>query len=294
MKKCKTYILPLILIFIVSTTTAQQPNHDWWNIKHNWDKVTHWTQYLTVSPAFFGPNALPVPEVNTGLVSQEFTCNLAGESHFGKGDITKNLFLKIVVPIRKIVNVGIYYVPVEFYKMDTITRDKRAARDFDPQGFGFGDIYFFTKVQIIKDKKNWPDIAFNYAFKTTSGTDLDNARYTDTPGYYFDLSVGKTFNAQRIFGMGGFYSWQLYDGQHRQNDAALLGIGHKIDINKLTLINTLRSYIGYFNNGDKPLVIKSELLYNRTKTDFYTSVQYGIHDFPFTSLSFGIRYHISL
>ncbi|TAE61269.1 MAG: hypothetical protein EAZ89_00720, partial [Bacteroidetes bacterium] len=33
----------------------------WWSQTVGWDGVSHWSRYIRTSPAYMGPNALPVP-----------------------------------------------------------------------------------------------------------------------------------------------------------------------------------------------------------------------------------------
>jgi len=46
------------------------------------------------SPAWFGPNANPVPEFTDGLIPAKTTVSLMGDYYFGFGDETKTATLK--------------------------------------------------------------------------------------------------------------------------------------------------------------------------------------------------------
>jgi len=110
-----------ITIYLLLITTAlQSQNFDWWHETHNWDGSTHWTNYLTVSPGFFGPNALPVPEVNKGILSDKYRFDFAVEHHHSTGDKTQNVFTQLYFPIaRNKVGFNISLVPIERYELDT-------------------------------------------------------------------------------------------------------------------------------------------------------------------------------
>ena len=51
----------------------------WWNDVISGMEFRPWVNYLTLSPKFMGPNALPVPEIRTGLLRN----NLEVETRFG-------------------------------------------------------------------------------------------------------------------------------------------------------------------------------------------------------------------
>ncbi len=58
------------------TIFLQAQDYSWWNLKHNWDGYSSWSDYLVVSPAYLGPNALPVPEVRKGFLQKQGTLEL--------------------------------------------------------------------------------------------------------------------------------------------------------------------------------------------------------------------------
>ncbi len=208
-KKAIRVFLWMLLISFHSFLSYSQ-DYSWWNKKHNWDGVTSWSKYLIISPAYMGPNALPVPDFNNGTLKERGSLKFAAESHFSKGDNTQNLFTRLYLPLyTDKVGLLISIIPFEHYKMDTITRDLRRTRDFDGKGFAGGDFYIGTFIQILKDKKHWPDMAVSINLKTASGTNLEAARYTETPGYFFDLSMGKNYAAQ-LFCQGYSSLWHSW------------------------------------------------------------------------------------
>ena len=165
-----------------------QKDYAWWNNKHNWDGITHWSQYIIVSPKFMGPNALPVPKVRNALINEDVQLEAGSDFHFNKGDNTQNLFFGLFLPFAESkIAIEIYGVPLEHYNMDTVTRDERRAREKSTEGFASGDLYFGTVIQLIKNKRNLPDMTISLNAKTASGTNFENARFTDSPGYFFDL-----------------------------------------------------------------------------------------------------------
>lgn len=290
----KIYIL-LFLTTFAKLTFAQ--DYTWWNQIHNWDGYTSWLKYLTYSPAYFGPNALPVPDIQNGEVGKNLEIEVSGEYHFSKGDKTRNLYTRIYYPIVKnIVAVEGYVVPLEHFKMDTTTRDIRGARLRSGEGFAGGDIYFGTSIQIVKNKKI-PDIAFRMMCRTASGTNVSAARYTDAPGYFFDLSFGKTMlinkelqHTIRPHLMLGFYSWQTNLDDHRQNDAFLYGIGTSFSINKFEYTTSLAGYKGYIKNGDSPMIAEIKILHKRKLFNYSLAIKQGLNDFSYTRVKLAFIY----
>lgn len=286
-----------LLLCLLATTSYG--NYQWWNEKHNWDGVTHWSRYMIISPGFMGPNALPVPEIHTGAIRQGRSIEASYQRHFGGGDQTRNLFGRMFLPLfSERVGLNLEMVVVEHYRLDTLTRDLRKARNFDARGFSFGDLYIGTHIQLLEEDDRRPGLLLTLNLRTASGSNLDDARHTDNPGYHFDLSAGKsyyfpgkTISEIRPFVLAGFYVWQLYRTNF-QNDAFLYGAGVQAQVtDHLSVTNTLGGYVGYLNNGDRPMVYRLKLEHARqNNTSLYVAFQHGIHDFPYNTFSFGYRY----
>ncbi|MGC9343960.1 MAG: hypothetical protein ACP5E3_14755, partial [Bacteroidales bacterium] len=269
-------------------------DYNWWNELHNWDGISSWKHYITYSSKYMGANALPVPEVNKGAFPDFTEIKLGVQQHSGKGDKTINFltdFFYPVVPERA--GIKLHYVPVEFYQTDTATRDMRAARDLVPEGHSFGDIYISTFIQLIRDHEKLPDLMISINLKTASGTNLGNARHTDAPAYYFDASLGKTFQtggkvitSWRPYFMGGFYSYQTNRSDFLQNDAFLFGLGFQLETPLFVMENNLGGYLGYFGNGDQPVVLRTKILSRRDAIlNYSVSYQFGIHDVIYNTVS---------
>jgi hypothetical protein len=278
------------------TVLFSQEDFSWWTTIHHWDGHTPWIQYMTMSSAFMGPNALPVPDVTSGNLDTTLQIELSGDYHFSRGDKTRNFYTRGYLPLyenRFAVSVDV--VPYEWFKTDTVTRDVRAARGRNGKGGAGGDIYFSCLFQLLRNKEHWPDLAFRSAYRLASGTNLRNARFTDGPGYYFDLSAGKNFSFRskqiRLYAMGGFYAYQTFDLEHLQNDCLLYGCGMDVTFKKWKIIQSLAGYSGYLQIGDKPLVYRTGIQWLRANFDWKISYQWGIQDYDFQRIRLGIVYH---
>jgi hypothetical protein len=285
----------LLLLLIPELSFGQ---YYWWNQKHNWDEKTHWSQYMILSPAYLGPNALPVPEIFSGRILRGMQMETALQQHMGVGDQTTNLLGRLFIPLyssRAGLQLGI--VPVEYFSNDTLTRDLRRSRNRDGKGFSLGDLYIGTHIQLVQDHRVWPDLLLTINLKTASGTNLASARHTDSPGYYFDLSAGKDyptgrnfFRNIRPFVSAGFYVWQI-NRVYYQNDAYLYGAGVSAGITEsLSMTAALAGYSGYIGNGDKPVVIRLRMEWKPSLTTLcYAGFQQGTRDFPYSSFQIGVR-----
>lgn len=289
----KIPFLSIVVALLIGSSVARAQDYSWWNSKHHWDGYTSWSSYLIYSPGFMGPNALPVPKIQTGHLPGKSSLEAGIEGHYSKGDQTANLFTELFFPLfSKRAGLGISYVPVEAYRTDTLTRDMRRSREYDPRGFSMGDVYFSTYVQLLEEKERIPDLLLTVNLKTASGTNLEGARHTDSPGYYFDVSAGKTLlNGEgklkylRAYAMLGFLVFQTNLVNNMQNDAFQYGTGFVLNFGRFRMDQQLGGYLGYLNNGDRPLVYRMNLTYGGQKRmDLKVRFQQGICDFPYSSL----------
>ncbi len=283
MKRCLLFILTC---FFVGSIHAQE-DWSWWNETHGWEPgMPGWRSFLIISPGYLGPNALPVPSLTKGVLETGKSFTLSADFHFRSGDPTQNMAGRFYYPFSDRIAIELYGVLVEYYSMSDEVRDERAARDRDGRGLATGDLYFSTLVQLVKGEA-FPNTVLRMTGKTASGRRYDAARYTDSPGYYFDLSFSKEIPFQGNQWQGlpfaslGFYSWQTNDMDNLQNDAFLYGGGMELSNEKWTFTNSLSGYSGYKNERDKPMVytltVKRELKKNAIQFQY----MYGIRDWQY-------------
>lgn len=293
-------LIAALLLYCFSTGIKAQTDYTWWNNKHNWDGTTHWQRYLIVSSNFFGPNALPVPDFHNGDISKSSFLLTSINQHFGKGNFTANPQITYQTPVYSDkVGMTLSMVPIEYYQMDTLTRDERRVRDKDGKGWVIGDLVFSTQIKLMEQSQRRPDMRLIINLKTASGGGLGAARYTDTPGYYFALSAGKSkklnhknFTQTRWYGMMGFMAYQTFRTDYRQDDALIYGIGNVLSTNQFDFTSELGGYFGYINNGDRPVIMR--LRFNLKQGAFkhlFIQLQQGFHDYPYTSITLGKRFN---
>ncbi len=259
------------------------------------------SRQIIISPEYMGPNALPVPEIRTGRISEEFNLKIAYESHSSPGDKTKNLFTELFIPIvSNKVGLMISVVPIEYFDVDDATLIKRKIMSTDGTGKAGGDIYVGTHIQIFKDHNYIPDVLLNINIKTASGTNLEAARYTDSPGYAFDFSFGKDimlasglFKSIRIYGTGGFNVFQTHREDFLQNDTYSYGVGFDLNFNKLQFKNAFGGYQGHAGDDDTPAVFRSTLGTNfDSMLNYEVRFQQGINDGAYTTFRIGVNLNL--
>lgn len=262
-------------------------------------------QTVKYAPAWFGPNANPVPEFTDGRIPAKTSISLMGDYYFGYGDETKNGYFKIEIPlVAERVSFKIWSTVFEHYKVTPELSDYRQMNG-NLSGKSNGDFYVQTRISLLKEKKYAPAIILNSTLKTASGTNFNERRYFDTPGYYFDVEFaksvytkGKFINELRAVGNLGFLCWETTGS--RQNDAPMYGVKIIAGNQNWKLDNTLSGYWGWMHTsatygadyGDAPLVYAAKLTIMRSKMDYFAQYQYGINDFPYHQLRLGISFPI--
>ncbi len=255
-----------------------------------------------IAPLYFGPSALPIPDMLDGRTNGDFSMELAYDYYDGHmGDMTQGLYFKAILPLfSDRVNLSVWFTSVvEYYQMTEEVREFRSVDEsIALEGWEFGDAYISTDIHILKEKRYRPDVALRIVLKSALGGGFHKARYYDTPGYFFDISTGKSFNFTdsyfkelRLSASTGFLCWQTDNG--RQNDAVMYGAQIKLQTPHFYISETFGGYWGWEGDGDRPMSLKSEA---RLQLDalkkfeplFYH--QWGIVDYPFTQWRVGVAY----
>ena len=289
MRFFSTVILCMLCFFSRAQTL------EWWAETVKWDGVSPWSKYIIYQPAYLGPNALPVPGLGNGNIDSSISIASGLNFHFSKGDKTQNLELYgNYCLVKDVISFDISWVPYEQYEMDHATKEKRhvyAANYYDKHTSG--DILLNTNIRLLKRWQKHIQLALRIGYRFPAGTDLGSARYSDGPGYHFDVSFGKpVLPSLKLIGMAGFYVWQIESEFFRQNDAFLFGSGFEFNKNKWRLQSYVAGYLGYMEkSGDKPLVFRSSVEKRFKNAGGFLKFQQGLHDFDYTSVETGVRYY---
>lgn len=292
--------------FVIYAKSLAQTDYTWWYELVQWDGVTPWACYYTYSPRYFGPNAFPVPRMGDGKVNENLTVEAAFEQYWGFGDNATDLNVRIDIPLYpKYVNLSLWMVPVEYFSTSIHIRNERRMRIEDPKGWAFGDVYIQTGIQILRDRPKAPDIMINLTMKTASGSPLVAARYYDTPGYFFDATVGKTFTLGKesrqvelaVSGRAGFLCWQSartnYEGHKllMQDDAFLYGLRLGLSMRKWQFETDFSGYEGWIHIGDAPMVLRVNAGYHFPKGNtLFVGGLLGFRDYRYYMVNIGYRF----
>ncbi|GCD78738.1 hypothetical protein JCM31826_22200 [Thermaurantimonas aggregans] len=281
-------LLSIVYFFFLIHLKAQQTDYQWWNTLHGWDGMSPFESYLHLEPGRMGPNALPVPELMYSV--WDSLNGLSGTTYYTttRGEKTYSLKNSIYYQADRRVALCAWMVSAEYFTSSDAVRDFRAARTYEGRGWAIGDLYVETHWQIVQFAKKLPQIALRIGLKTASGSRVEDARFTDTPGYYFDVNFRKIYSKQtftyQFFGMLGFFAYQTYRTDHKQNDALLFGIGGRLQSRKWGAGTHLRSYLGYFGKYDKPVIGSLEVFYFLNKDILKFRIEKGNVSWPFTGL----------
>ena len=297
-------ILPLItLLFAVNQLFGQTPLN-----KTSQRTITQ------ISPYYFGPNAFAVPEMLDGRVQTTLRAELATDYFKGfRGDRTIDAAFKLNVPLwTDRVNLSVWMPAMEWYRNtdESLTACRVQDENIEDARSGHlaGDVYVSTDMQILRESDIIPDLVLRAALKTASGFESFHARYYDSPGYFFDISVGKSVavgqsekwkHRLRAALTTGFLCWQTDLG--RQNDATQFGVMGKWENTFFSLSVNLAGYSGWEHNNqngelahDRPTVLRSDLICHFGQLDAVAVYQYGLRDYPYHLLRLGVAYRLDI
>lgn len=287
----KSFLVPFI--FFAFGSHAQ--TFDWWAQLVHWDGISEWPKYMITQPAYMGPNALPVPRISNGSIDSINSFSTSGSFHFSKGDNTQNLTLYAnYCLVKNVISFDASWIPYEHFTMSHAIKERRHVfSHFYYDDHTSGDIHLNTTIQLLNKWRQYIHLALRIGYRFPTGGGLGTARYTDGPGYYFDLSFGKPIHSPQLkwIGMLGFYSWQLIQYGRRQNDAFLFGTGMEWNTRTIRLQTYVAGYLGYLAySGDKPVVFRTSLEKKFNHIGLQAGFQQGLHDFKYTSTELGIKY----
>jgi hypothetical protein len=260
-------------------------------------------QDVKYSTAWFGPNALPVPEFTDASIPAKTTFNIMGDYYYGFGDKTKNGYLKVEIPLLpERVSLKVWATAMEHFETTAEVMQKRGATAM--KGSEFGDIYVQTRMLICTEKEIRPSIILNTTLRTASPKTVLTRRYFDTPGYYFDTEIGKSFQTGaswishiRTVVNGGFICWET--AKSIQDEGPLYGGKIIIGNPNWNLENTISGYWGWMHTnkaspdyGDAPAVWASKINIIGEKLNYFAQYQYGIRDFPFHQIRVGVNFQV--
>jgi hypothetical protein len=255
---------------------------------------------LIYTPRYFGPNAFPIPEINSGKIDDTYKLELRFDFHKAVGDNTQDLYTQVFLPFGRKAAFEASWIIREFYHTsEAIQAERYASSPVPVNGAAcIGDVTINAYYQLLESEK-WLDILFSFGLKTASGNMVADARYTDAVNYWFDMNFGKNILQTeekdiylRLVAKIGFYCYMTNNRIHRQNDALLGGGGIKMRLKNIYADADLRGFSGYWHQGDSPSLFRTKLEYRIQNHSVFIHYSKGLHDWIFSTYSagYGIRF----
>lgn len=250
-----------------------------------------------ISPLYFGPNALPVPDMLDGTVSEKIYAEVSYDFYKGfYGDRTQDINVKLNIPLfTPRVNLSVWMPVIEFYHNTPRSLAHQASPEQKVNGKEFGNVYVSTDIHVFRQKTFTPDVTLRIGLITASGDSEQYARYFDAPGYFFDTSIAKSlkfendfFKELRLAANLGFLCWQVTTNS--QNDAYMYGLKTVLDTKAFSASFAWQGYSGWIDDGDKPMVLKADITGNIGRFRPLLAYQYGLRDYPFHQFRIGLGY----
>ena len=250
-----------------------------------------------ISPLYFGPNALPVPDMLDGRVSERFYVELDYDCHSGfYGDLTQTVFAKAHIPLfSPRVNLSVWMPVVEFYRNTPASIAHSRPPEVSYSGYQIGNVYVSVDFQVLKEGRFMPDMSVRAAIVTASGDGDEYFRNFDAPGYFFDASIGKSvkfqgdfFQSLRLAANAGFLCWQV--SANTQNDAYMYGVKAVLETRLLDVSCVWQGYTGWIGDGDAPMVIKASAVFRAGQFRPLIAYEYGLRDYPFHHFRVGVGF----
>ncbi len=288
----------LLLSGLLLNSIAFSQTFEWWRNLVNWNGTSHWSTYLIISPKYFGPNALSVPFINNGSADSVISLGVTGNFHFSKGDQTNNVAVYAnYAPKGNKISVDAMFVPFERFNVSHQVKEERRVYYEDYyQKSTVGDVVVNTTIQLMeKWRRNNIHTAIRVGLRMPSGGGLGAARFADEPAYWVDAGSSFVFKNRswKWINMLGFLAWQTNDDNLMQNDAFLFGSGIEWNSKQLMIQAYCTGYLGYKNNGDKPILFRLFLERRGKKINTLLRFQQGLNDFKYSSVEAGMKFVFS-
>ena len=285
--------LVCFLFLVLQGWCIQAQSFEWWARNVNWDGISPWNKYIVYNAANLGPNALPVPRLSNGRIDSLNSFALTTMYHSMKGDQTANFTLYgNYVLVNERISVDAFWVPFEVFNVTHQLKEQRkVVHHAYYKNTAIGDIHINFNINLLNKIKDKVQLSLRTGYRYANSTRYEAARMTNAPGYYFDLSASRKFrpDSKWIYtAMAGMYVWQFPLGL--QDDAFLFGAGVEYNNKQFQLQSNITGYLGYFKNGDRPIVYRLRAGSNKKGINWLAQFQQGLHDFKYTTGEVGGRW----
>ena len=275
-----------------------------WAARNDYEPSRDFRSYLDISPGNMGPNALPVFGTVRGQVDTAASFGVSLHTHWAPGDRATDIGLAAKHPFGRRASLRVSYLLREWYRYDESVALSRNTVRGAGRGSAAGDVYVDALFQVLAERRKQPGVVLSARIKTASGGDVEAMRFTDTPGYAFDVSAGRSFRTDRLswrpYAALGFYVWQRFGQDNPQNDAFTYAGGVQLtglrsDGKGASFVASaeVAGYIGYTEQADAPAVLRAEGSYSlgaNAQLRLGLRVERGLHDWDYTSAGLRLGY----
>jgi hypothetical protein len=210
-------------------------------------------------PGRMGFNALPALRNVDPAVGRDVEVELTAATQLSgvpARDAAFTPYFRISVPFREVAALELDGVPLELFRTSAATQARLEAGR--REGVAPGDLRPAARFLLVGEAGRRPAIGLRLAVKSTTGKDRRAFRFSNAPGYVFDVLAGK--DLPRVGGIElralaklGFFAWQVAGG--RQDDALHYGATLRARFpSGVSLSTELRGYAGW-RVQDKPMVL---------------------------------------
>ncbi|GAO03360.1 hypothetical protein [Anaeromyxobacter sp. PSR-1] len=210
-------------------------------------------------PGRMGYNALPALRNVDPVIGDRTELELSATAQLaglGSEDVAGTPYVRLTVPFREVAALELDGTPFELFRTSAATEARLGARV--RSGASPGDLRAGARFLVLEERGWRPALGLRLVVKSTSGKDRGARRFTNAPGYVFDLLGGKDLGAAgpvrlRALAKLGFLAWQVADG--RQDDALDYGATLRAGLaSGVALSAEWRGYAGW-RGDDRPMVL---------------------------------------
>lgn len=211
-------------------------------------------------PGRMGYNALPVLRNPDPVIGPDLEVEVSAAAQVSSvvaaRDAAATPYFRVTVPFLRAAALEVDGVPLELFQVSSGTQARLGAER--RSGVAPGDLRVGARFLLMGEGLRSPALGIQVIVKSTTGKALDALRFTNAPGYVFDLLAGKDLLvtrpvALRALAKVGFLAWQV--GQGRQDDALNYGTTLRASFpSGVSLAAELRGYTGWLEHDD-PVVL---------------------------------------
>ena len=248
-----------------------------------------------INPGLLGFNALPVYELETPWVGDQWAVSLglAGQVSSpllaGAADVSMTTPFRLEYPFARRVLIEVFGEPFEVFSYSAQTQS--AWSPSRANGITRADVSVGTRVALFNGSGWIPAVGLRVLLKTATGENLANRRFLDAPAYQFDLLVAEKFPLRRgaleAAVVGGFFCWQ--QGEVGQNDAWEFALRGSWEYGRFAARTELRGYRGW-QHADAPVVLALRGEFQATPwLQLYAGTSWTVVDPAGWDVRFGLR-----